>query len=69
MNDWLKGLLHGSLGAFTGFLAGGLIAAIFALSTGAPVWATGLPYIGAIGGFTFGFAEGSYSYQSEKKPA
>ncbi len=61
INNWIKGLKHGSYGAFAGFLAGALISAIFALSGNPPVWAINLPYVGALGGFTFGFMEGSES--------
>lgn len=59
INDWLRGLKHGGVGAFGSFLLGALIAAIFALSVNPPTWASAMPYIGAIGGFAFGFAEGA----------
>lgn len=59
IGDWLKGLMHGAIGAFGGFLIGALIAAIFALTTSPPTWAVAMPYVAAIGGFGFGFVEGA----------
>lgn len=59
LNDWLTGLKHGAVGLFGSFLVGALIAAVFALSANPPVWATAMPYIGALGGFAFGFVEGA----------
>lgn len=56
--DWLKGLAHGAIAAFGGFLLGALIAAIFALSASPPTWAPDMPYIATIGGFAFGFLAG-----------
>ena len=58
MEDWISGMLEGSLGAFTGFLGGALVSAIFALSASTPVWAVALPYVASLGGFAFGFAHG-----------
>lgn len=58
LSDWLRGLLHGSLGGFTGFFAGVLIQAIFSITANPPTFATDLPFIGTLGGFTFGFASG-----------
>ncbi len=61
IGDWLRGMLHGAIGAFSGFLVGALIAAIFSLTTNAPAWAPSMPYVAAIGGFAFGFTEGAGS--------
>lgn len=58
IGDYMRGVLHGSLGAFAGFLFGAFIAAIFALEASAPTWAPAMPYVAAIGGLAFGFAEG-----------
>lgn len=57
--DWLRGLLMGAIGAFGGFLAGLLIAAIFGLQASPPSFASGMPYVASIGGFAFGFVAGA----------
>lgn len=57
--DWLRGLLQGSLAAFAGFFAGLLIQAIFGVQATPPSYAAALPYIGTLGGFTFGFVTGA----------
>lgn len=59
IDDWLRGLLFGGLGAFSGFLLGALIAAIMALQASPPVWAASMPYVGSLGGLSFGFVAGA----------
>lgn len=62
VQDYLRGMLHGSIGATVGFFGGLGIGGILALDPTpivAPIVISGVPVVLTVLGFAFGFADGA----------